>query len=218
MFQRPIPIDLLILDFDGTMTDSIPPAVEAIQKMIKRLGLPCKTKEEINEHVGYGEIPLLEGATGSKDPALLKKAMDIYEDIYVNEGFKKVALYPHVKEFLEYFRNKTKIILSNKKDYFIKRILDIHKLTGYFAEVHGGDTAPCLKPDPCAVNGIIAKYKAPKDRVLFIGDMTVDIETGKNANVRTCAVTYGFHDKDKLKELGPDLLVDDLMELKDLIE
>jgi phosphoglycolate phosphatase-like HAD superfamily hydrolase len=53
--------------------------------------------------------------------------------------------------------------------------------------------------------------------VLFIGDMTVDIKTGKNAKVRTCAVAYGFHDKGKLKKLGPDLLVDDLMELKDLI-
>jgi len=218
MLQRPIPIDLLILDFDGTLTDSIPPAVEAIQKMIKRLGLPYRTKEEINKHVGYGEMPLLEGATGSKDPVLLKKAMDIYEDIYVKEGFKKVTLYPHVKEFLEYFRDKTKVILSNKKDDFIKRILDIHKLSGYFAEIHGGDTAPCLKPDPCAVNSIISKYRIPKDRVLFIGDMTVDIETGKNANIRTCAVAYGFDDKEKLKALEPDLLIDDLMELKGLIE
>jgi len=217
MLQKPIPIDLLILDFDGTITDSIPPAVEAIQKMIKRLGLPYRTKEEINEHVGYGEIPLLEGATGSKDPELLKKAMAIYEDIYVKEGFKKVTLYPHVKEFLEYFRDKTKVILSNKKDDFIKKILDIHKLSGYFAEIHGGDTAPCLKPDPRTVNGIIAKYGINKDRVLFIGDMTVDIETGKNANVRTCAVAYGFDDKEKLKRLKPDLLIDDLMELKDLI-
>jgi phosphoglycolate phosphatase len=91
-------------------------------------------------------------------------------------------------------------------------------LAGYFAEVHGGDTSPCLKPDPCAINGIIAKYNIPKDRVLFIGDMTVDIETGKNANVRTCAVAYGFDDKEKLKGLNPDLLIDDLMELKDLIE
>jgi len=218
MLQKPILIDLLILDLDGTLTDSIPPAVEAIQKMIKRLHLPYKTKEEINKHVGYGEIPLLEGATGLKDPVLLKKAMDIYEDIYVKEGFRKVTLYPHVKEFLEYFRDKTKVILSNKKDDFIRKILDIHKLTGYFAEVHGGDTAPCLKPDPCAVNGIIAKYGIPKDRVLFIGDMTVDIETGKNAKVHTCAVAYGFHDKEKLKKLKPDLMIDNLMELKGLIE
>lgn len=217
MTPKVLPIDLLILDFDGTITDSIPPAVEAIQKMIEWLGLPYKTKEQINEHVGYGESPLLEGATGSKDPVLLKKAMAIYEKIYIREGFKKVTLYPHVKEFLEYFKDKMKIILSNKKDEFIKKILDAHKLTRYFVEIHGGDTAPCLKPDPCAVNKIIAKYKVQKDRVLFIGDMTVDIETGKNAKVHTCAATYGFHDKEKLRKLKPDFLIDDLLELKEKI-
>lgn len=60
------PVDLLIFDFDGTLTDSIPAAVTAIQAMIEELGLPHKTKEQINQHVGYGEIPLVSGAIGSK--------------------------------------------------------------------------------------------------------------------------------------------------------
>jgi len=149
---------------------------------------------------------------------LLNKAMKIYENIYIKEGIEKVTLYPHVKEFLEYFRNKTKIILSNKKDKFIKLILDDHKLTGYFAEIHGGDTLPCLKPDPDAINKMIKKYRIPKDRALFVGDMTVDIETGKNAKVHTCAVTYGFDSKEKLKRHKPNFLIDDLMELKGLIK
>lgn len=216
MIQR-LPIDLLILDFDGTLTDSIPPAVEAIQEMIKKLGLPYKTKEEINEHVGYGEIPLVSGAIGTGEPGLLKKAMKMYEDIYTKKGIKKVVLYPHVREFLEYFHDKTKIILSNKKDAFIKLILNDHGLAKYFSEVHGGDTLPCLKPDPYAINSMAKKYKVEKDRVLFIGDMTVDIQTGKNAKVHTCAVTYGFDGRNKLKKLRPDLMIDDLMELKHLI-
>lgn len=213
----PLPIDLIMLDFDGTLTDSIPPAVAAIQKTIKKLGLPFKSKEEINEHVGYGEIPLVSGAIGTGEPKLLKKAMRAYEDIYVKEGFKKVVLYPHVREFLEYFRDKTKIILSNKKDLFIKMILKDHGIAKYFTEVHGGDTALCLKPDPHVINMMVKKYHVPKDRVLFIGDMTVDIEAGRNAKVHTCAVTYGFDGKSKLKEHKPDFLINDLMELKGLI-
>jgi phosphoglycolate phosphatase len=218
MASKLIPIDLLILDFDGTLTDSIPPAVAAIQKMLKKLGLPYRSKKEINEHVGYGEIPLVSGAIGSKEPKLMKKAMSAYEHIYMKEGLKKVVLYPHVMEFLEYFKNKPKIIVSNKKDIFIRKILKFHKLTEYFIEIHGGDTLPCLKPDPYAINIMIKKYRVPRDRVLFIGDMTVDIETGKNANVRTCAVTYGFDDREKLKRRKPDILIDDLMALKDLIK
>jgi phosphoglycolate phosphatase len=218
MTSKPIPIDLLILDLDGTLTDSIPPAVEAIQKMIKKLGFPYRTKQEINEHVGYGETPLISGAIGTKEPELLKKAMRMYEDIYMKEGFKKVKLYPHVREFLEHFKDKTKIILSNKKDMFIKKILKDHRLIKYFTQIHGGDTLPCLKPDPHAINEMKKRYKVAKDRILFVGDMTVDIEAGKNANVRTCAVTYGFDNKEKLKEHKPDLLIDDLLELKSLIK
>jgi phosphoglycolate phosphatase len=218
MASKLIPIDLLIMDFDGTLTDSIPPAIVAVQKMVKKLGRPFKTKEQINKYVGYGEIPLIEGSIGSKDPGLMKKAMKAYEAIYMKEGLQKVVLYPHIREFLEYFKNKPKIIVSNKKDIFIKMILKNLKLSNYFKEVHGGDTMPCLKPDPYAINMMIKKYRVPKDRVLFIGDMTVDIETGKNAGVRTCAVTYGFDSVDKLKKRKPDIMIDDLMELKGLIE
>jgi len=212
-----LPIDLLIFDFDGTLADSIPAAVKAIQDMISDLGLPYKTKEEINRHVGYGEVPLVSGAIGTEEPQLLKRAMEVYFQHYVKEGIKTIPLYPHVEDFLKYFHNKPKIIVSNKKDDFIKMILDYHGLTAYFVEILGGDTSPCLKPDPCVINNLIAKYKVSPERVLFIGDMTVDIETGKAAGVKTCAVTYGFHKIDQLEKLKPDFLVSDLLQLKDFI-
>ena len=214
---RRLPADLLIFDFDGTLTDSIPPAIEAIQDMLAELGLPHKTKEEINKYVGYGEIPLVSGAIGSDEPSLLKKAIDSYERIYTKDRINSVTVYPHVKETLEFFKSKNKIILSNKKDDFIKLILKNHHLDDYFTEVLGGDTAPCLKPDPCAINDLLDKYKILPGRTLFIGDMTVDIETGKNAGVHTCAVTYGFDSRQKLERSAPDFLVDDILQLKDLI-
>jgi len=211
------PIDLLILDFDGTLTDSIPSAVAAVQKMLVELGLPYKTKEEIDQHVGYGEVPLVSGAIGTSEPKLLKTAIEVYFKHYMQEGIGEIPLYPNVKEFLEFFKAKTKIIVSNKKHGFIKMILDRHGLTRYFAEILGGDTAPCLKPDPCVIIDLLRKYRVAPERALLIGDMTVDVETGKNAKVQTCAVTYGFHDRSKLEKLKPDFIVDNLLELTELI-
>jgi len=211
-----IPIDLLIFDFDGTLTDSIPAAEDAIQVMIAELNYPYRTREEIREHIGFGEWALVSGSIGLEDEEKVKAAQRIYYEHVLN-NLNEISLYPHVKEFLELFKDKIKIIISNKRDEFIKRILDIHKLTAYFKEVLGGDSSPCLKPDPCALLGIIEKYKVPNDRVLLIGDMTVDIETGKNAGVKTCAATYGFDGKEKLKKSNPDLLIDDILELKELI-
>ena len=215
---KPLTIDLLIFDFDGTLTDSIPPAVQAIQKMLKELKLPYKTREQINEHVGFGEIPFIEGVIGNKEPELFYKAMKLYERIYLREGVKKVVLYRHVKEILEHFKDKTMIILSNKKDIFIKKILGSLKLLRYFKEIHGGDTQTRLKPDPGTINKILRKYNIDRGRTLFVGDMTIDILTGKNAGVRTCAVTYGFESKAKLQKFKPDILINDLLELKKLIK
>ena len=211
-----IPIDLLIFDFDGTLTDSIPSAIESIQDMIAELSYPRKSKEEIREHIGFGERALVSGSIGTEDDEKVKAAQKIYYK-HVSKRLKEVSLYPHVKEILELFKNKTKIIISNKRDEFIIKILADQGLNRYFKEVLGGDSASCLKPDPCALLKIIEKYKIPIDRVLFVGDMTIDIETGKNAGVKTCAVTYGFDDKEKLKKSNPDLLIDDILELKELI-
>ena len=214
---KPIPIDLLFFDFDGTLTDSIPPAIVAIQKMIEELKLPFKSKEDIHRHVGFGEVPLVSGAIGSKDGKLIEAAMNIYFKYYMGEGLKEIKLYPHVREFLERFKNKPKIIVSNKSDRFIKLILGYHRLETYFAEIVGGDTALTLKPDPGTINMLLAKYKITPKRAIFVGDMTVDIETGKNAGVYTCAVTYGFDTEEKLAQLNPDFLVGDILELKELI-
>jgi phosphoglycolate phosphatase/pyrophosphatase PpaX len=50
----------------------------------------------------------------------------------------------------------------------------------------------------------------------MVGDSVVDIETGKNARVGTCAVTYGMGDLTAIKSLKPDWTIDDIAELKRL--
>ena len=102
-------------------------------------------------------------------------------------------------------------------DFEIELILDKQQVSNYFAEIKGGDSAPCLKPDPCAINELLKKYRIAAGRALYIGDMTIDMETGQNAGVLTCAVTYGFHDAAALKQATPDFLVGDLLELEGYI-
>ncbi|OGC11665.1 hypothetical protein A3K48_04115 [candidate division WOR-1 bacterium RIFOXYA12_FULL_52_29] len=211
-----LPIELLLFDFDGTITNSLPSAVKAIQKMLKEFNFPPKSTAEINEHIGFGETALVSGSIGSGDPATIEKAKEAYFH-HVKDLAGEVEVFPHVREILEYFKSKRKAILSNKRDALIHHILKLHGLDHYFSAVYGGDTSPCLKPDPCVSNQIIKTYQIDKENVLLVGDMTIDVETGKNAGIRTCAVTYGFDDKAKLAAAKPDLLIDDLLELKELI-
>ncbi|MFA4967935.1 MAG: HAD-IA family hydrolase [Candidatus Margulisiibacteriota bacterium] len=216
--NKKIPIDLIMFDFDGTLANSIPSAVKAVQQMIADLGFPYKTEEEINKHVGFGEVPLVSGSIGTEDPATVDRAMQVYFKHYLNEGIGGILLYLHVRETLEYFKSKKKMIISNKKDDFIKIILDKHDLSNYFIEILGGDSSPCLKPDPCTLLKALKEYNIPPDRAIFIGDMTVDVETGKNAKVWTCGVTYGFDGREKLAKASPDFIIDDIRGLENVIE
>ena len=125
-----------MLDFDGTIADSLPAAITSIQQMLTELGYPPQTAEEIGAHIGFGEHSLVAGAIGQKDEKLIERAQAIYYKHNL-ENIKQVKLYPHVREFLELYKSKLKIVISNKRDEFIKLILEKQGLKDHFAEIMG---------------------------------------------------------------------------------
>jgi len=209
-------VDLLLFDFDGTLADSLPAAVAAVQAMLRELKYPAKTTAEINSYIGFGEAALVAGSIGTDDPLRVKQARDHYYH-QVRERVPQVKLYPHVRETLKYFKDKIKVVISNKRDEFIHLILQEQGVRPYFTQILGGDSSRCLKPDPGTINELVLKERVSKEKTLLVGDMTVDIETGKNAGIKTCAVTYGLDSREKLAALKPDLLIDDFGRLKDLV-
>ena len=205
-----------MLDFDGTIADSLPAAIASVQAMLRELGYPEKSAEEIGRHIGFGERSLVEGAIGNRDEILVAQAQAVYYKHNL-ENIKAVRLFPHVREFLKSYKNKLMAVISNKRDEFIELILKRQRVDSYFTAIKGGDSSPCLKPDPCTINELLKNHGIAAERALYIGDMTIDVETGKNAGVLTCAVTYGFDDAATLKKVKPDFLVNDLLELREHI-
>ena len=205
-------IDMLIFDFDGTLVNSLPPAIDAMQDMLKEQSFPYKSKEEICQHIGYGERPFVSGSIGSEKEDDIKRAKESYYRIY-RERLKEIRPFPNVMETLNHFKNKINIIVSNKRDLFIDLILENLKMKSIFSEVIGEDSIIAHKPDPQTINMLLKKYNIAPQKALFVGDMTLDIETGKNAGIHTCGVSYGFHGKEKLKKVKPDFLINDLSEL-----
>ena len=56
-----------------------------------------------------------------------------------------------------------------------------------------------------------------KKNAIIVGDMHIDVLTGKQAGITTCAVTYGIGKKEDIEEAKPDYIIDDISKLKEII-
>ena len=88
----------------------------------------------------------------------------------------------------------------------------------YFENIFGGDDENCLKPSACVLEPIFSELHIDISNTLMVGDMAIDVETGKNAGAKTCWVTYGLGKAEDMKDLKPDYVIDDIMELKDIVK
>jgi phosphoglycolate phosphatase len=70
-----------------------------------------------------------------------------------------------------------------------------------------GDQIMHMKPHPQILRIIMKTLGVSKKETLYIGDMTVDVETGKRAGVFTVAVPTGSSTKKELADLYPDRLL-----------
>jgi phosphoglycolate phosphatase len=167
--------------------------------------------------MGPGVKYLIEKSLGEENWPLLNKALDIFGNYFNKHSADKTKLYPNVKEILEYLRDKKNYVLTNRRGKMAEITLKKFDILKYFKDVIGGDREDCLKPSPCPLNKALKYFENKRDKSMIVGDMDVDINTGKNAGIITCAVTYGVGKREDIIRARPDYIIDDLIELKEII-
>ena len=70
----------------------------------------------------------------------------------------------------------------------------------------------CRKPKIGMLLEAAEKYNIDLAQSWFVGDSTVDIQTGRNANMRTVLVKTGMAGKDYKYDVKPDIVADNLLE------
>jgi len=214
-----INVDLMIFDLDGTLVDSRKDIVKAVNYVLGKLGIKAKPFDEIVSYVGTGVEDLLAKSTTLTDAETLKRALSIFEEYFSEHSSDESVLYPHVRETLEFFRDKTKVVVTNRMTKFSELTLKILGVYGYFEEIVGGDDKNCRKPSGCQIESFFERFERPiaRDRVIMIGDMAIDVLSGKAVGIITCAVTYGLVREDEIRKVAPDYIIDDIIELRDII-
>jgi len=210
--------DLLIFDFDGTLVASGEDLVISINHTLRELGLPAREPSEILSFVGDGVEKLVERSIGAAGMDRFDQAMRVFTGHYSGQMLKNTRLIPHAKEVLEHFRDKPKLIVTNKRYRFTREISECLGIAHYFREIIGKDNTPIAKPDPRLLVDIMARYAVDGGHTVVVGDGANDIKMAKQAGALVCAFLNGLGNRDELLSLGPDMTCEDLLELKSLID
>lgn len=96
---------------------------------------------------------------------------------------------------------------------FVGTILEELGLSNYFLNFYGKETFEKHKPDPLPIFKISSEFNVSTEDILIIGDSEADILAGKNANIQTVGVSYGYGNPSRLKEIQADYIIDHPNEL-----
>lgn len=210
--------DLLIFDLDGTLIRSGEDIAGAVNHALKALGLPLIDHDTIKGFVGDGLQALLKRSLGARGDEYLDQAAAHFSDHYSAHLLDHTTLYPDVLQVLEHFRNKKKVIVTNKRESFTLHIAEGLGIREQFIDILGEDSTPYKKPDRRLLDQVMKKWGVSPSMTIVIGDGINDILVARNAGAVSCAFLNGLTEREKLLSLHPDGVCEHLSELMSVIE
>ena len=205
----------VLFDFDGTLGDSYAAISASVNHVRAAHGLPPLEEAEVRRHVGRGPAYLLEHTVPGADLSVDWPRYRAHHPSVLESGTR---LLPGAAEAVAALkaRGLTVGVCSNKPRAFTRRLLDYLGLAGQIDLVLGPEDVARPKPAPDMLLKALERLHLKPAEVLYVGDMTVDIETARAAGVRVWVVPTGSDDLERLQAAHPDRLLRDLNELAEM--
>jgi len=215
---------MVLIDLDGTLIDSVPDLAYCVDALMAQLGLPVRGEAKVRQWVGNGierlvKRALLDQLDGEPDPALLAKALPIYFELYKENLSQRSRLYPGVKEGLQFLHDAGYKLgcITNKAAAFTEPLLKDLGIYDYFQIVVSGDTLPVKKPDPLPLLHAARFFKVEPSHALMVGDSISDVKAARAAGFQVICMSYGYNHGQDIRDAHPDAVIDSMVQLSALL-
>ncbi len=214
--NQPRELRAIVFDLDGTLVDAYSAVVSSVNHALTTLGFKPRSYDVIKKSVGWGDKHLMAGFVGE---AKAEKAIRMYRPHHAKALTTQVRPLAGARVLLAGLKRQgyQLAICSNRPLRFTKIILKGMGWEGLFDAVQCADKAKHPKPHPAMLKVIAKKFKIKPEQMLFVGDMTIDVQTGHNAGIKTVAVTTGSSTIKELKALKPWAIIAKIIELKKVL-
>ncbi len=216
--------EMILIDVDGTLVDSVPDLAYCIDEMMKQLDMPVRGEAAVRNWVGNGverlvRRGLLNALDGEPEEALFEKAYLVFLDLYAVNTSQRSVLYPGVREGLDYLKAQGYRLgcVTNKAAQFTLPLLRDLGIYDDFENIVCGDTLAKKKPDPLPLLHSAEVLGVSAEKSLMLGDSVSDVKAARAAGFQVICMSYGYNHGVDIRDAKPDAVIDSMAELKDLL-
>ena len=216
--------EMILIDVDGTLVDSVPDLAYCVDEMMKALDMPVHGEAAVRNWVGNGVERLTRRALigqldGEPDEALFEKGYPIFLDLYAVNTSQRSSLYPGVREGLDYMKAAGYKLgcVTNKAAQFTIPLLKDLGIHDDFENIVCGDTLAKKKPDPLPLLHSAEVLGVAPEKSLMLGDSVSDVKAARAAGFQIVCMSYGYNHGVDIRDSNPDVVIDSMAELKDLL-
>jgi len=202
---KPVPsFPVYLFDVDGTLMDSAPDICAAQREVLALNGRSDVSDEFLRRYIGRALIDLFAdlGFPADATEALTRS----YRTTYWDRKHAATRVYPGVAAMLGSLGGR-KSTATTKTSRTTRGVLEQFGLIQHFEHVQGTDGFPA-KPEPYVILESLRALGVPKEACLLVGDSTADMEAGRRAGVRVCAVRWGYGNHQEMARWEPDYWID----------
>jgi phosphoglycolate phosphatase len=218
-----IPARTVVFDLDGTLVDTAPDLINALNFVLEREGLPAVQLHAARNMIGAGARKLIERGLELEGRSATPEDIARLTSDLIDHYAAHIADFSRPFEGLESAlddlggRGYRLAVCTNKLEWLSRLLLDRLGLSARFAAICGADTFGVSKPDPAILRQTIARAGGQLSSSVMVGDAGPDVGVARRAGVPVIAVGFGYTDV-PIADLKPDRLIYHMRELPAAVE
>jgi phosphoglycolate phosphatase len=208
----------IVFDLDGTLVDTAPDLINALNHVLDREGLPPVPLQSARNMIGAGARKLIERGLEAEGRSVgvedINRLTADFIAYYADHIADESRPFEGLEAALDHLaaRGHRLAVCTNKLEWLSKRLLDALGLSPRFAAICGADTFGVQKPDPTILRETVARAGGQLSTSIMVGDAGTDVGVARRAGVPVIGVSFGYTDI-PIADLKPDRLIHHMKDL-----
>jgi phosphoglycolate phosphatase len=217
------PTRIVVFDLDGTLVDTAPDLINALNFILDREGLPPVPLHAARNMIGAGARKLIERGLELEGRAATVEDINRLTGDFIDHYAAHIADASRPFEGVESALDDLSAlgyrfaVCTNKLEWLSKLLLDRLGLSARFSAICGADTFGVAKPDPAILRQTVARAGSQLSSAIMVGDAGPDIGVARRAGIPVIGVEFGYTEV-PIADLKPDRLIGHMRELPAAVE